>query len=72
MFSGIGASSGCLNGVNRLGGERNSGDFVPEASFTPDESDEPNRAVLIYDGSKVNGDRAIDLSGIEREGKQSR
>ena len=49
-------------------GERYSVDFEPESSFSPDSTDVPHRAVLIYDGSKVEGERVIDLSGEGHDG----
>lgn len=53
-------------------GERYSADFQPESSFSPDAVDVPHRAVLIFDGSQVEGDRVIDLSGKENDGKLRR
>lgn len=50
-------------------GERYSADFEPEPSCAPDVADVPHRAVLIFDGSKVEGERVIDLSGESRDGK---
>lgn len=50
-------------------GERYSSDFVPESSFSSDSADVPHRAVLIYDGSKVEGERVIDLSGEGNDGR---
>ena len=50
-------------------GERYSGDFEPELSFMPDAPDALHRAVLILDGSKVEGDRVIDLSGGGKDGE---
>lgn len=49
-------------------GERYSTDFEPESSFVPDASDAPHRAVLIFDGSKVEGERVIDLTGNGNDG----
>ena len=50
-------------------GERYSADFVPDSSFDPDAADAPHRTVLIFDGSKVDGGRVIDLSGNGNDGK---
>ena len=50
-------------------GERYLTDFEPEISFKPDDADYPHRAVLIFDGSKVEGERVIDLSGAGNDGK---
>jgi hypothetical protein len=44
-------------------GERYSVEFEPVSSFVPDVADVPHRAVLIFDASKVEGERVIDLSG---------
>lgn len=49
-------------------GERYSADFEPERSFGPDVVDVPHRTVLIFDGSEVDGDRVIDLSGEGNDG----
>ncbi len=49
-------------------GERYSADFEPESSFVPDAADVPHRAVLIYDGLKVEGEQVIDLSGQGNDG----
>lgn len=49
-------------------GERYLKDFEPESLFKPDAADAPHRAVLIFDGSKVERDRVIDLSGEENDG----
>ena len=50
-------------------GERYSDDFQPEVSFKPDAADDPHRAVLIYDGSKVERDRVLDVSGNGDDGR---
>lgn len=44
-------------------GEHYSADFEPEFSFASDAADDPHWATLIYDGSKVEGELVIDLSG---------
>ncbi len=49
-------------------GERYDGDFTPMPTFTPDPPEAPCRAVLIYDGGYVEGDRVIDLGGGEHHG----
>lgn len=49
-------------------GERYSSDFEPQQSFVQDAADVPHRAALIYDGSKVEGERVFDLSGNSNEG----
>lgn len=53
-------------------GERYSADFEPESSFAADVADVPNRAVLIYDGSHVEEERVIDLSGERHDGVVAR
>ena len=53
-------------------GERYSEDFKPASSFVPDAADAPHRAVLIYDGSKVEGERVVDLSGEGNDGVLAR
>jgi hypothetical protein len=50
-------------------GERYAGDFVPEEKFKKDAGDAPIRAVLIYDGAAVEGNRVIDLSGTGNDGR---
>lgn len=50
-------------------GERYLGDFKPEDEFKPDNTNAPDRAVLIFNGSRVEGDRVIDLSGNGNDGK---
>ena len=44
-------------------GERYGGNFTPDEDFTADTVDDPNRAVLIYDGRQTAGGQLIDLSG---------
>ena len=53
-------------------GVRYSADFEPESSFAPDAADVPHPAVLIFDGSKVEGERVIDLSGSGNDGVLAR
>jgi len=60
---------GQIRCVRISNGERYSADFVPDSSFAPDAADAPHRAVLIFDGSKVDGDRVIDLSGEGNDGR---
>jgi eukaryotic-like serine/threonine-protein kinase len=50
-------------------GERYSDDFQPEQSITGDPDGFSARAVLIYDGSRTEGDRVIDLSGNGNDGR---
>ncbi len=50
-------------------GERYSTDFEPEFSFKPDAADSAHRAILIFEGSKAEKDRVIDLSGEGNDGK---
>lgn len=53
-------------------GERYKDDFVPDEAFAKDIADAPSRAVLIYDGLAVEGDRVIDLSGAGNHGTWDR
>lgn len=55
---------GRVRSVRVSPGERYSGDFRPPETFPADDPE----AVLIYDGSKVEGDRVIDLSGRGNHG----
>ena len=55
---------GRVRSVRVSPGERFSGDFRPPETFPPGDPE----AVLIYDGSKVEGDRVIDLSGRGNHG----
>jgi hypothetical protein len=58
--------SGQIRVVRISNGERYTGNFTPDPIFSADPPDSPNRAVLIYDGAHVGGDKVIDLSGDER------
>ena len=49
-------------------GERYKTDFDPEPTFLPDDANSPHRAMLIFDGSKVENDRVTDLSGNGHDG----
>jgi hypothetical protein len=60
---------GKMRSVRISKGERFKGDFVPDEAFAKDAADAPVRAVLIYDGSAVEGDRVIDLSGVGNDGR---
>jgi hypothetical protein len=63
---------GKVRAVRVSKGERYAGDFVPEEKFKKDADDAPVRAVLIYDGAAVEGDRVIDLSGAGNHGRWER
>ena len=52
--------------------ERYSADFVPDSSFAQDTADARHRAVLIFDGSTVEGKRVLDLSGEGNDGVLAR
>ena len=52
--------------------ERYSADFVPDSSFAQDTADARHRAVLIFDSSKIEGEREIDLSGEGNDGVLAR
>ena len=43
-------------------GERYTGDFKPDRAFVADPPDVPNGAVLIYNGTHVDGGRELDLT----------
>ena len=60
---------GYIRSVRISRGERYQGDFKPESNFIPDESKSDVQAVLIFDGSKVEDDRVIDLSGNGNDGR---
>jgi len=49
-------------------GERYLDDFVPDERFRPDLPDANAKAVLIYDGDSIDGDRVLDLSGAGNAG----
>jgi hypothetical protein len=55
--------SGMMRCVRISSGERYSKNFTPDKTFKEDQS-----ALLIYDGSRSEGMRAIDLSGKENHG----
>lgn len=63
---------GKIRSVRISKGERFVLDFVPEQSFAKDAEDAPAKAVLIYDGSAVEGDRVIDQSGRGNDGRWER
>lgn len=56
--------------ISKVG--RYNGDFLPDEAFVKDGADPPAKAVLIYDGSAVDGDRVIDLSGAGNDGRWER
>lgn len=66
MGNPINYAAGVVRSVRISAGERYVGDFVPEATF---EKDAPDSAVLIYDGSAVEGETVIDLSGAGNHGR---
>jgi len=63
---------GKLRAVRISTGERYRNDFAPEEMFRKDADDTPVKAVLIYDGEVVEGERVIDLSGAGNDGKWER
>ncbi|MCC6417797.1 MAG: hypothetical protein IT429_06060 [Gemmataceae bacterium] len=63
---------GHLRCVRISKGERYKEDFVPDEAFTKDGADAPAKAVLIYDGSAVEGDRVLDRSGSGNDGRWER
>jgi hypothetical protein len=54
---------GKIRSVRISKGERYTGNFAPDATFSADPLDAASRAVLIYDGEHVEGGKVIDLSG---------
>lgn len=60
---------GQIRSVRISRGERYQVDFDPEFDFVPDHSKSNAQDVLIFDGSRVEGDRVIDLSGNGNDGK---
>ena len=63
---------GGVRSVRVTKGERYKADFVPDPTFAKDIEDAPVKAVLIYDGAAVEGDRVIDLSGAGSHGRWER
>ncbi|MBW3539854.1 MAG: protein kinase [Planctomycetes bacterium] len=63
---------GQIRSVRISAGERYADDFQPEEQFTKDADAAPAKAVLIYDGSSVEGERVIDLSGAGNHGRWER
>ena len=63
---------GRMRSVRISKGERYNADFVPDESFTKDADDAPAKAILIFDGSAVEGERVIDLSGVGNDGRWER
>jgi serine/threonine protein kinase len=59
---------GKIRSVRISRGERFRSEFVPDQQFVPDVAESLHPAVLIYDGSKINQQRIIDLSGNENHG----
>jgi hypothetical protein len=63
---------GNVRAVRISKGERYAADFVPEEKFIKDGDDAPVKAVLIYEGAAVEGERVIDLSGAGNHGMWER
>jgi serine/threonine-protein kinase len=63
---------GKIRSVRITKGERYVADFVPDEAFAKDGDDAPVKAVLIYDGSAVEGDRVIDRTGAGNDGRWER
>ena len=49
-------------------GERYNEDFTPEEQFIADNFESPVKALLIYDGTRTDGDQVLDVSGNENHG----
>lgn len=63
---------GKMRSVRISTGERYNADFLPDEAFAKDGDEAPAKAVLIYDGSAVEGDRVIDHSGAGNDGRWER
>jgi hypothetical protein len=63
---------GKMRSVRISKGERFHAEFFPEETFAKDGDDTPAKAVLIYDGSVVDGDRVPDRSGTGNDGRWAR
>jgi hypothetical protein len=63
---------GKMRSVRISKGERFHAEFFPEETFAKDGDDTPAKAVLIYDGSVVDGDRVPDRSGTGNDGRWER
>jgi hypothetical protein len=63
---------GQIRSVRISQGERFNEDFIPEPRFTKEADDAPHKAILIYDGSKIEGDRVTDLTEIGNDGHWER
>lgn len=68
----LGWFHGKLRSVRISKSERFHGDFLPDEAFTKDRDAAPAKAVLIYDGSVVEGDSVIDRSGAGNDGRWER
>lgn len=64
--------TGGVRSVRISKGERYKADFLPDETFTKDGDDTPAKAVLIYDGVAVEGDRVFDRSGAGNHGRWQR
>jgi hypothetical protein len=63
---------GGIRSVRISKGERYKDDFVPDEAFAKDGVGAPAKAVLIFDGAAVEGDRVTDLSGAGNDGRWER
>ena len=63
---------GKVRTVRITAGERYKDDFLPDETFMKDADAAPVKAILIYNGADVEGERVIDLSGEGNHGTWQR
>lgn len=63
---------GKVRSVRISKGERYTDNFTPEERLGKDADNAPVKAMLIYEGSAVEGDRVIDRSGTGNDGRWER
>ena len=64
----VGYFLGEMRSIRISKGERFKTDFIPDQIFVKDAEDAPTKAVLIYDGINVVGNKVIDMSGNGNDG----
>lgn len=63
---------GSIRSLRISKGERYTSDFDPDESFAKDADHAPVKALLLYDGRAVEGDRVLDMSGAGNDGRWER